>query len=129
MAMAKKEQAHDDQDEGRPSLERDVHQSLKHMGWLIPVEETGAERAEVELDATPLPDALRDADAIFDGPPGLHTRLRAPGLLHRGGDEQNLARAAREGKAIPPEIEEIMRRDRKAAEEKLGHENHGEDVR
>jgi hypothetical protein len=41
--------------------------------------------------------------------------------------EAGLARAAREGGRLSPEIEEAMRRDRDAAEDEFDH--HGPDVR
>jgi hypothetical protein len=92
------------------------------MGWVVPQDEAAVQAVEGKLaaEAITLPEAMRDADSVFRGPP------QAAGVEPRpiafSGDvdiEAGLARAAREGGTITPEVAELMRRDRQAAEREL----------
>ena len=99
-----------------------VHDTLAEMGRLVPQTEDDAAAAEQRLRDSPieLPESLRDADAVL-----RRTEGSPPSPVPFPGNadvEATLARAAREGGAIPPEIEQIMRRDREAAEAELDDE-------
>jgi len=107
---------------GQAALEQEVHQALRAMGWVVPQDGAAVQAVESKLaaEAITLPEALRDADAALRG------LSQAVGVEPRpiafGGDsdiEAGLARAAREGGTIPPKVEELMRRDRQAAEREL----------
>ncbi len=105
-------------------IEREIAKAMQSLGWIVPQSEDDVLRAEAELaeygGSAGLPEALIDPKAVFDHTPG-HAPS-GPELFQFPVDqeiEENLARAAREGGPIPPEIEEILRRDREAAERKL----------
>jgi hypothetical protein len=114
-----------------PSLCRQVRASLRCMGWLPPLNEQDVADAERELAGrrVPLPPGLQDPQAV------LRRASRAAGpvplliLPQSGPIDATLARAAREGGRLTPDVEEAMRRDRKAAEEEMDKGRHGEDVR
>ena len=102
----------------------DVHRALKGLGWLVPEgeAEVAAAEAEAGADATSLPPALRDADSVFVG----GAQDAAPSALPPESEaDEHLARAARDGGTMPPEIEAQMRRDRQAAEEELDRSDDG----
>ena len=66
-----------------------------------------------------MPQALRDAKTVF----GFQRRedrplVRPVPFAGRPGIDATLARAAREARQIPPEVEDAMRRDRENAERK-----------
>jgi len=132
---------------GRDPGEQDVYEALKSSGWMVPECEEDVRRAEAELSQAlaPLPESLADPRAVFEGkavPPGTAPGAATPGTPPRAATpgtapgaacglaalrlsvflpdpqtEHDLARAARQGGPIPPEIEEKMRRDRKTAED------------
>ena len=84
------------------------------VGDVLKAEAEGAGQSE-ESRTRRAPDPY---DLLRRGPKGSYS-LRP---LDRGADEQAaaaMARAAREGREIPAEIEERMRRDREAAEQQL----------
>lgn len=106
------------------SLERDVDAALVSLGWKVPQTEGEVGQAESQLTqlggADDLPEALRDPQAVFDRPADhveIHPEVIA--FQPEPETEQELARAARQGSSIPPEIEEAMRRDREAAEQDM----------
>lgn len=116
---------------GHEDLVSDVHQALKSIGWTIPECEDDVRRAEAELSgsATPLPKSLTDAGAVFDRRPGSSNITPKPLAASPVYEvEDNLARAARQGGTIPPEIEQRMRRDREDAERRLNRDENGEDI-
>jgi hypothetical protein len=124
--MADRPKGRDPSDGAQRALLRDVHEALKSAGWAMPQSEDDVRRAEGRIAESPaaLPEALRD-------PAGAVERAARPEPLALPPGRQaaeNLARAAREGGEVPPEIEEIMRRDRRAAEEAFDEDHHGEDV-
>jgi hypothetical protein len=80
-------------------------------------EEVAAAEGDLAVRGTPLPPALRDPSAVFGGRASPLPLREAPGLGHSAEARQALARAAREAGRITPEIEQRMRRDRKAAED------------
>jgi hypothetical protein len=108
--------------EENPALLQEVRAGLAHMGWLMPQEEKQVAAAEGDLAArgTPrCPPALRDPSAVFSGRAAPLSTREAPGLGPSAEARQALARAAREAGRITPEIEQRMRRDRKAAENEM----------
>jgi len=93
------------------------------LGWVLPQCEGEVARAEEELTALriALPEELRDAAAVFeredDEGEGEGEVILGPLPSSASAYlDATLARAAREGGEISPEIEERMRRDREAAE-------------
>jgi len=105
--------------DGSDDLEREVDEAMTSLGWKVPQTEDEVLRAEAELaeNPAPLPDELTDPEQVFDRAPGQVETGAEPLLFPTDQDiEADLARAARDGGPIPPEIEEVLRRDREAAE-------------
>ena len=103
--------------------EQDVHAALVAMGWVPPTAEQDIAAVEVQLRESPVkpPAELADPAAVLDRP----IRQAAPTVLHfpdAPDIDATLARAAREGGAVTPEVEEVMRRDRTAAEREMDDE-------
>lgn len=101
-----------------PNMERQLHHALETLGWLIPTTPDRIELAEHEAHAECLPGLLRDPDHLLQRLQSDRLHARLLGNLSNGGASKNLARAAREGKIIPGDVEERMRADRERAEEK-----------
>jgi hypothetical protein len=103
------------------NLERKVHEAMRSLGWIIPTTEGDVARAESMLSKEPLelPEELKDPYQILEtmnsdcSPSDPDSSPVDPEV------EENLARAAREGGVIQPEIEQRMRRDRQAAEHRI----------
>jgi len=99
-------------------LDKLVHDAMKNDGLLLPTtkEEVEREEARQEEETISIPESLKDPFKILERnqPPILNKRI----ITDKKADE-GLARAAREGGDILPEIEEKMRRDREEAEKKL----------
>ncbi|MHC4717690.1 MAG: VOC family protein [Planctomycetota bacterium] len=109
--------------EEQTEMEQDVHAALIANGWLTPTREDDVDAAEAELrdDPVELPADLADPAAVFE----RAASEAQPALLRFPGSpdiDATLARAAREGGTVTPEIEEIMRRDREAAEREMDDE-------
>jgi len=101
-----------------------LHAVLAELGWAPPRDESAVRRAEA-LPAEPadLPAALADPAAVLAGHAGEGEQ--AGWVLPPPADadiDATLARAAREGGAISPEVEQRMRRDRELAERESDHE-------
>ena len=129
--MAKKRKDQDPHDKADEALDLDVHEALKSPGWVVPECEADVRQAEAEVSAgaLDLPEALRDAEAVFEGRGADDLSALTPASFAADPEaEENLARAARSGGAIPPEIEERIRRDREAAEQAMNQEENGEDI-
>jgi|SRR5215213_95695 len=100
-------------------LDRKIYDAMRLKGWVIPQTVEDVLRAEAELDdegCDDLPAELMDPYAILRRETARPIKVRP---LHSAGDreaEKHLARAARDGGEIPPEIEERMKRDRATAE-------------
>ena len=98
---------------------RAVHRALVLLGWLPPECDQDVTAAGAELSAlgAALPTALADPASAWDR--AFREDRPAVRLLHfpvDRGVEEGMARAARRGRKIAPEIEERMRRDREQAE-------------
>ncbi len=101
------------------NLESDVYYAGACLGWIVPRDDEEVSQAEAELAKNPvrLPVELASPGAIADGG-ARPAAASTPSLQYPEAPDiqQNLARAAREGGIISPEVEEMMRRDRQAAE-------------
>jgi len=109
---------------GGSDIKADVYDALRSLGWIAPQCDEDVRRAEQEAGARPveLPEALQDARAVLRGDRSAdEPRARTLPLPGDPGIDSTLARAAREGGHVPPEIEEAMRRDRQAAERDADH--------
>ena len=99
-----------------------VRAAMQDRGWLIPITDEQVEKAAQQLEANPieLPPGLQDPYAIFD-PNQAEVRIPRPHSQQppkSSEEEKLLAWAAREGGAIPDEVRDQMRRDRREAERK-----------
>lgn len=100
-----------------PSNEQLVHDYLRRTGKLIPqtVEEVAAAEAWIATQNIELPESLHLQSGC-----SLSRNPKAPSVLKfpspSSGVPEGLARAAREGSAIAPEVEEQMKRDREQKE-------------
>jgi hypothetical protein len=104
---------------GGDACRPEVAAALEALGWLLPQSEAQVAAAEDELRAQPvtLPEALRDPQATWERPTAQTGQSEATFRLPESSQtDATLARAARQGGAIPPETEAAMRRDREAAE-------------
>ncbi len=95
-----------------------LHRALRALGWFFPeTEEEILVTDEPEDDTAALPPELRDPFAVFEP----RERLAPTSASSASSDPDitdELSRAARQGKhAITPQIEDVMRRDRDAAEQ------------
>ncbi len=120
------------EDAGR--LNQDVCATLKSMGWLVPESEEQVRQAEAALalaeTSATIPRELVDPEAAWTR--SSEASYPGPGSLGFPADpasEQHMARAAREGGDISPEIEDKMHRDRKDAEKPFDKDEHGQVVR
>ena len=116
---------------GGEALDSEVHEALRSLGWVAPECEDDVRRAETELSASaaPLPESLIDAATVFAPKAACgFAKVLSPCFPSDPQTEDNLARAARQGGEIPPEIEEKMRRDRQDAERKLNQDENGQDI-
>ncbi|HUS91207.1 MAG TPA: hypothetical protein VM695_05120 [Phycisphaerae bacterium] len=96
----------------------ELFEALGSAGWIVPLCERDVAAAEARLGDAPgeLPGPLADPSAVLSG---ARSGGDAAGVIVFPPDadiDATLARAAREGGAIAPEIEQAMRRDRDAAE-------------
>lgn len=96
--------------------DRNLLSSLRQKGLIIPTKEEDIdafEKAIKEHNIPPLPAKLNDPDSILKS-----TYSQRPVKLVTNHDENfaDLARAAREGKAIPQSVLDKMKKDRDDAE-------------
>jgi hypothetical protein len=121
---------HQREDERLERLSADVAAAAGALGWVPPTDVRDVARLEEELAAAPvrLPEELRAAPEVRSGGAADRPwRAEASGLPVSADADAAMARAAREGGPVPPEVEEAMRRDRRAAEEEFDR-THGEDA-
>jgi len=106
------------EDQAQAEFEQDLHTAMRLSGWVLPeTDEEVAAAEESSAETPPLPSELIDPYAV------LQRAQSGPKLLakvtHSTPEiEANLARAAREGGEIPPDVENLMEADREAAEQK-----------
>jgi len=111
----------EENDRNTPSdaqTERWVYDALRLEGRLLPAsnEEIAELEAEIAADPVALPESLQDAAAVYER---IHKRTRPPSAIPspvQNDAVEGLARAAREGGEITPEVQAQMREDREAAE-------------
>jgi hypothetical protein len=94
-----------------------VMDAMVDLGWLVPQNEAQVASAEVQCPKQPLPQVLRNPGVLLKRDT-VHPKVVALSGQERIEISSTLARAAREGGAISFEIEQIMKRDREAAERK-----------
>lgn len=106
--------------QNRVSVERHVLDAMRSLGWIIPTTEADVAYAEAMLcrEVVELPEELKDPYQILDSIDADCLPIQAAPVPRDAQVEENLARAAREGGDIQPEIEQQMRRDRQAAEQR-----------
>jgi len=99
-------------------FEQDLYRALRLEGLLLPETEGEVRAAEADdlCEAPPL--ALRDPRTVLKRVRSKPHQTSSAGPAASPEIEDNLARAAREGGKIPPEVEREMQRDREAAERK-----------
>jgi hypothetical protein len=116
--MTNEQQPRNPHAEDADGMSRELAAALRALGWAMP--RTAAEVAAVEArlasEQVELPESLRDADALLQRRPGRVVPFRPREADAHEAARENLARAARDGAEISPEIEERMREDREQAE-------------
>lgn len=104
--------------ESSVDLQRAVHDAMVDLGWIPPTTEEEFADLEVRLQEEPveLPPELAAIQDPLDAPrfSGCGSPKTFP--LPRSETQENLARVAREGGEIPPEVAERMQRDRAETE-------------
>src|SRR6266446_10839513 len=112
--MGKKIRKNEDTSAELEELELQVYEAFLARGWIIPQTEGDVSRTEAEIvmeDHRDLPFELRDPYTVLRR--ALDARPKVLALTPVVSETPELlARAAREGKDIPPDIEERMRHDR-----------------
>lgn len=104
------------------ALDREVLQAMREEGWLAPETEVEVLEAEAELatQQAQIPPPLEHPREL------LHHVAKISPIPHSQPEtteaSENLARAAREGGKLSPEIEQRMKNDRDAAEAKNQHD-------
>lgn len=98
-----------------------ISEVVKAVLGQIPVTADQVHQAEQSLAGRPipLPARLQDHRAVFDGP------VKAPAVVAFPSSPEvdaTLSRAARDAGHLTPEVQERMRRDRQAAEERKDKE-------
>jgi hypothetical protein len=98
-------------------LHRLVHWALEQDGSLIPISPEAVARVEAELESEEidLPDTLSTFEKALERA-SENRRSKCLPLKLTNNVEENLARAARDGGEISPEVETRMRSDRATAE-------------
>lgn len=107
---------HDQEDEIQ--FEKDLHSALRLEGILLPETEAEVSAAEAQNCGAAPPLELRDAYAVLKRARGRRRKAVPTVGAASSETEENLARAAREGGKIPPDVERVMQRDRETAERK-----------
>jgi hypothetical protein len=113
-------------EDNEDALVQSVANAVRSLGWLAP--ETEEEVATTEggdgQAPRPLPPALRDPYALLDRQDLWGTMNTETELVQDAEVVEELARAAREGRGkISDDVEDLMRRDRDAAEHRGRDDN------
>lgn len=123
--MGKKTHTKEQSSEDFEGLEQQVYEAFLARGWIIPQTEGDVSKTEAKIaaiDDQELPDQLRDPYTVLSR--AIETRPKVVALSPAVSETPELlARAAREGKDIPPDIEERMRYDREMAERKAENDH------
>lgn len=114
--MARDKKKKHESDLPQEQVEGLVREAMLRLGWVVPVTPDEIARVEAELEGEDmeLPPKLRDPYAVFDA---AERPCPSDPVTPTNDDVvECLARAAREGKEISPEVEQRMCRDRERAE-------------
>lgn len=106
--------------EGHDALHRAVRDAMLDLGWIPPSTEQEFLELEAHVREEP-PIVPPELQAIADPLDAQRfSDEHAPDIIPfpRSETEQNLARVAREGGVIPPDVLDRMQRDRRDAEDK-----------
>jgi len=118
--MGKKSHTKEKSPDDFEGLEQQVYEAFLARGWIIPQTEGDVSMTEAKIEAednVELPNQLRDPDTVLRR--GLGARSKVLALAPVFEETRDLlARAAREGRDISPDIEERMRHDREMADRK-----------
>jgi hypothetical protein len=118
--MAKSKNKADKAD--RILLERELLLAIRAEGWLAPETEQEVLEAEKKLasERTTIPTSLDHPRELLYRAGSVRAIHFSQPKIESARETENLARAAREGGTISPEVEERMKKDRDAAEGKSG---------
>lgn len=115
MSSRRKDDSEDHTNHRDEHIEPPAHRALSRLGWRLPTTESEVADVEKWASAQPVSERMKSRDALF-GP-----RRGMPQLKQQTGQnaedlEELLARAARDGGDISPEVAERMEKDREQAE-------------
>lgn len=102
-------------------LDAQLYRAMVELQWIRPLSDETIEQDECEFEAAQQAGTIR-LPKVLESPDVILARLqmhRTAPVSVRTEIQEQMARAAREGGAIPPEVEELMRRDRTKAEATL----------
>lgn len=93
-------------------LQKLLAASLRKNGNLIPITDEEVAHFESEMgDLLPLPEGLKNCRDFLNSPPKIGRLTKQPSVIGEN-TQSNLARAAREGREIPTDVEELMNNQR-----------------
>ena len=103
-------------------FEDEIYQALLQKGWVLPQSEEEVRLAEAEIEEMrdELPAELVSHFSLFNRTKRLLKNRHQLSSTAEDDIGEHLARAARDGGEVPPEIEQRMRQDRERAEEEDG---------
>ena len=95
-----------------------VEAAMRSKGWLLPTTEEAVAELEAELLSEPVepPESLKSPESVFEEISKPLLRRARQSVTRTTPSAKNLALAAREGGEIPPEVRELMKRDREDTE-------------
>jgi hypothetical protein len=104
-------------------IENAFVKSLRHHGFLFPETQTELEivKSKKEIEEVPLPSELEDPMQIIRR--GKIESISSVEFPENSDVEENLARAAREGKDIPDDVKNQMKKDKDSSKRKDNDEN------
>lgn len=92
-----------------------IGEALKSHGFLFPENDVQMDIYERSMGTNPLPEELESPSFVFDSKKACQTPIIKINLSRDAQGERNWAIAAREGKDIPGDIWEQMKRDKEEA--------------
>lgn len=95
-----------------------INEALKSYGFLFPETDEQMELCEATMDIIPLPPELQSPSFVFEDCERTPASPKLKKLVRNVENESNWAIAAREGKNIPADVLEQMKRDKEAAKKK-----------
>lgn len=91
--------------------------ALKSYGYLFPETDEQMTVFEENMETISIPEELESPDFVFEGKKRVFTPTIIP--INNSEGENNWALAARDGKEIPSDILEKMKKDKEEARKKL----------